>query len=84
MSDAAKADPSRWTEEDKLSMQAEVSHMGTGSASVSTPDLPDYPKMLRHVCDRLGWDAEQFVVYRYQSEYPVMFSTISMCLRQGT
>lgn len=82
MSEADKADPAHWDKEYQLPMKARVARLGTGAAAVATADVPDYPEMLRYVCDSVGWDPDQFVVYRYQCEYPVMSSTVSMWLTE--
>ncbi len=38
--------------------------------------MPRYGEMAAYVFDRLGWDAEQFEVFRCRVEYPVMHSAV--------
>jgi hypothetical protein len=54
---------------------ATVQHLGRGLSVVRTPDVPGYIEMLEYVFDRLGWQSEEFDVYRCRIEYPVLPST---------
>ena len=38
--------------------------------------MPRYVEMARYAFARLGWDGEQFEVYRCRVEYPVMHSAV--------
>lgn len=80
MSEAIKADPAQWDQEHRLPANASIRRMGATSSAVATPDIPNYPDILRHVCSRIGWDADHFEVFRFQWEYPVMSSTVSIWL----
>lgn len=59
-----------------LSIGESVNHLGRGPAFVNSPDIPRYPEMINYVCDRLGWDANRFDVYRCRVEYPVLPSSV--------
>lgn len=61
-----------------LPITARVERLGVGSAAVATPDVPDYPQMLTYVCERLGWDADSFEVFRCRIEYPVLYGLVAM------
>jgi hypothetical protein len=62
---------------DRLDVFESVVHLGTGTRVVPTPDVPRYEEMIRYVCSQLGWDAEQFDVYRLRMEFPYVPSTIT-------
>jgi hypothetical protein len=37
---------------------------------MSTPLIPEYPKMVQSVFDHLSWDARDFAAYRFSMRYP--------------
>lgn len=53
-----------------------VRNLGRGPSVVHTADVPRYPEMVQYVCDRLGWDATRFDVYRCRLDYPIMPSSV--------
>ena len=59
-----------------LATHEEVSRLGQGPSVLPTPDVPRYAEMARYAFARLGWDGEQFEVYRCRVEYPVMHSAV--------
>jgi hypothetical protein len=61
---------------DLLPMREAVVFLGRGVSVLETPDVPRYTKMATYAFDRLGWDAEEFDVYRCRVEYPVMPSSV--------
>jgi hypothetical protein len=54
----------------RLATTPRVEHLGKGPDTAQTPDIPRYPRMLRHVLDRMGWDGDRFDVYRVRIEHP--------------
>lgn len=50
--------------------------LGSGVNVLHTPDVPRYPEMAQHVLDKLGWNADEFEVYRCRIEYPVLPSSV--------
>lgn len=61
---------------DELAMRASVIHLGHGTDVLETPDVPRYVELITYAMDRLGWDAEEFEVFRCSIEYPVMPSSV--------
>jgi len=59
-----------------LATREVVSCLGRGPSVLPTPDVPRYAEMARYAFARLGWDGEQFEVYRCRVEYPVMHSAV--------
>jgi hypothetical protein len=59
-----------------LTPQETLTYLGVGPSVLKTPDVPRYSEMAQFVFDRLGWDGEQFEVYRCRVEYPIMHSVI--------
>jgi hypothetical protein len=62
----------RWAgrERYRLASVHRVEHLGTGPASAHTPDIPRYTRMLEYVFGRIGWNGEEFDVYRTRIEFP--------------
>jgi len=63
---------------DRLPMGDEMIKLGHGLSVMHTPLFSRYIEMLEDVFGHLGWDAEQFEVYRCVVEYPVVPSVASM------
>lgn len=62
-------DPAR--EADRLPFEESIEPIEGGLSESDVPALPRYVEMLRHVCERLGWDAGAFRGLRLDVEYPV-------------
>jgi hypothetical protein len=62
----------------RLQPYESVAHLGRGPSALYATDVPRYVEMGRYIFDRLGWDAERFLVYRCRLEYPVLPSTVVM------
>jgi hypothetical protein len=59
-----------------LSPDEPVTYLGRGAAVLSTPAVPRYEEMVGFAFKRLGWDLEEFDVWRCRVEYPVMPSSV--------
>ncbi len=55
-----------------------VEFLGTGPDVLATPDLPDYPELLRATAARLGWDIESHEAWRIRLEFPIYQATVRM------
>jgi hypothetical protein len=55
-----------------------VNYLGKGPSVLSTPDIPRYADMARHVFEQLGLDGDRFDVYRCRIEYPIMPSSVAI------
>ncbi len=56
----------------QLPLHEPVEVLDLGPAAIRTPEVPRYREMLLQVFDRLGWEQEQFRVYRLRVQYPPM------------
>jgi len=72
-------DPAR--DLDRMDMMESIEPLGRGVAACRSADVPRYPDMLRHVCDRLTWDPNEFRVYRCRIDYPLYGSQVVMTFR---
>jgi hypothetical protein len=63
-------------ESDLLALRESVIYLGRGLSVLATPEVPRYEKMAGYAFDRLGWNPDEFDVYRCRVEYPVMPSTV--------
>ena len=59
-----------YTESDRLPLYEPVRYLGTGPDVASTPDIPQYQEMLRFALARVGFEGDQFDVFRLRMEYP--------------
>jgi hypothetical protein len=55
-----------------------VEFLGTGPDALATPDLPDYPDLLRATAAKLGWDIESHEAWRIRLEFPIYQATVRM------
>jgi hypothetical protein len=61
---------------DRLPLREAVVYLGRGLSVMQTPEVPRYIEMIDYACNRMGWDAKKFDVYRCRVEYPVMPSSV--------
>jgi len=64
-----------YEDSEKLHLGESVVHLGNGPAILRSAEVPQYPEMIEHTCQRLGWDESRFHVYRCRIEYPIMPSS---------
>lgn len=65
-------DPAHFGDGLLLPISEQVVTPGRGLQVIHTPEVPRYAEMAKHVFDRLGWDAQQFELYRLRIQYPPM------------
>lgn len=53
-----------------------VEMLGKGPDVLATPEVPDYPALIRSAAGRLGWDVEGYEVWRLRVEFPVYQATV--------
>lgn len=69
----------RYEPSDRLPLHDPLDHLGTGPDAALTPDIPRYPDMLHYALDRLGWDGQEFDLYRLRMQYPPIPTTLMLC-----
>lgn len=65
-------------ENDLLPTSETIEHLGRGISAARTPDVPGYQKILRATFSAVGWDADEFDVYRVRMAYPPMPASVVM------
>ncbi len=55
-----------------------VDFIGLGPDVLATPDVPQYPEMVRTAAAKLGWDISRYEVWRIRTEFPAYLSTVRM------
>lgn len=68
--------PLAFTEDDRLGVQEVVNHIGRGRGALHAPEMPRYPEAVAYAMGRLGWNPEDFDVYRCRVEYPVVQTVV--------
>lgn len=63
---------------DRLDFLESVHPLGRGIEHCRLNEAPQYPQMLRHVFEQLGWRSEQFRGHRCRIEYPIYGSQVVM------
>lgn len=69
---------------DRLWLAEEGYYAGAGPSAVRTPEYPEYPRLVEHVCELLGWDPQSFDVYRSRIAYPILNSVVAMTVQTPT
>ena len=66
------------TERDRLPSTDAIQQLGTDPTAAYTPNIPNYSRIIRWVCERLGWTQESFQLHRVRMSYPVNPSSVRM------
>lgn len=61
----------------QLPCRERVVFLGSGAAAARTAEATRYVEMLQFTTRRLGWDLEEFDVYRIRIEYPLTFTAVT-------
>lgn len=62
----------------QLRTRDKIVHVGRGLGSDAIRGIPRRTEMIAHLCGGMGWDPEEFEVYRLKIEYPLMHTVIRM------
>jgi hypothetical protein len=62
--------PASGRDQGLLPVSEEVFDLGTGTAAVMTPEMPEYSKMVQRVYERVGWKSSEFYGFRFTLRYP--------------
>jgi hypothetical protein len=63
-------------ETDLLPLAERAEYIGDGADAAGTPLIPRYSEMLRYAIQRMGWNPEEFHVFRCRVDFPVLYSRI--------
>ncbi len=63
---------------DRLDLRESIEPLGRGIARFRTTEVPRYAELLRHTCEKLGWDGDAFRGYRCRIDYPLYGSQVVM------
>lgn len=63
---------------DRLELQETAHFLGTGPDAFRLPEFPRYPELVRHACERAGWDAELLRGWRCRVRHPIHGSQIGL------
>jgi hypothetical protein len=56
----------------RLSVTEKIEFLGKGVARFRVAEVGHYVEMIRHVCEKLGWDPERLRGYRCHIRYPIV------------
>ena len=59
-----------------LPLRERVEHLGRGPACAPCPDYPRHHELVGYACGMLGWDAEEFDLFRVRIEFPLVNSVV--------
>ena len=63
---------------DRLELQETAHFLGIGPDAFRLNEFPRYPELVRHACERAGWDAEQLRGWRCRVRHPIHGSQIGL------
>jgi hypothetical protein len=64
----------------RLPLNEQFSYMGTGADVARIREVPRYPDLVKHACQKMGWRFEDMDLYRIRLEYPLMDSNVLLRL----
>jgi hypothetical protein len=67
--------PTGRRDRDRLPLSERAYSIGAGPPTVATPLIPRYPDMVARVCERMQWDARDFIGVRFMVKYPPIPTT---------
>jgi len=73
--EAGSVDPNDATRVvDEFNVKETAELLGYSMNKFQTADVPNYVDMLLHVCDKLGWNPDDFRCVRTETDYPIFSS----------
>jgi hypothetical protein len=69
-------DPTR--DIDRMDLRETIQNLGYGLGRLRTTEVPRYDELLRTVCEKLGWDGDEFLGHRCRIDYPPYGSQVVM------
>ncbi len=52
--------------------------LGSGPDALATPDVPNYPTMVRSATETFGWDIDDFNAFRIRIEFPIYQTSVRL------
>jgi hypothetical protein len=59
-----------------LPLRERITELGRADRLPTSADEPKLCEMLRHACERVGWDAAEFDAFRVRIQFPVLHSVV--------
>lgn len=59
-----------------LPMAEKAETVGRGLGAAPIPGVAEYPSIMRHAFDRLGWDPAEHVLHRVRIDFPVLATAV--------
>ncbi|QDV04676.1 hypothetical protein Poly30_01690 [Planctomycetes bacterium Poly30] len=78
---SAACDPARHL--DQRDCPEPMQHLGTGIHRVRMLEFPRYTMLLEHVGEKLGWNLDEFSVYRIAMSYPLVGRQLTLAFLNG-
>lgn len=72
--------PLALTQDDLLCVEETVTYRGSGASVLNIPEMPRYREAVEYAMGRMGWNLEDYDVYRCRVEYPVVQSVARISL----
>lgn len=70
-----------YKDSDLLPVQERAVLLGRGPNAGRTPLVPRYTEMVRYAMDRVGWNPQEFRVFRGHVDYPMLHTRIRMVFK---
>jgi hypothetical protein len=58
------------------SFAEKLNFMGSGTDVMRVGESPSYPGLIKHACQKMGWNYEDMDLYRIRHEFPLMDSNV--------
>jgi hypothetical protein len=72
--------PTAFRASDLMPLTERAEYLGEGIDAARTPLIPRYSQMLAFAMERMGWNPDDFRVFRCRVEYPLLHTRIKMTL----
>jgi len=67
-----------WMDQNVLPVRETATYLGTDLDSMQNPDVPRYPEMVASVLRQMGWQNDEFDIYRCRVRYPILHSMLHL------
>lgn len=70
-----------YRDSDLMPQKESAEYLGTGIETARNPTMPRHADLLKYATDRMGWNPDDFRVFRCRVRYPILYSRIRMTFR---